>query len=451
MKRLTLESKEMRQKIEDWANCLPVDWQLRVAEPSLMPFARECYEDILRVDVRDHQDSEYRLTYEAFCENPTYVSISSLARWEASTSGDKLFLVGSATNAETWKPFGGVAKFKGEAKAFLNRVGFKPKLDKNSSRRLNDLRGNIPSSNLPFFLAWLFTIENERESSLQALQRELIEELSTAKIAIAKQDYAPDLKFIYLWEFNEGFRWRPKRFTRENTGEWAFRFGWIFNINVADNRAAANLLNTAAGRSNPTVCVVTEDEARSLHRSGSAKQDLRGNVLHLLSPYADAPDRPRRRSVRKHIPSKVCFISHCWKHLGHKVALNLKQTLDATPGTGAWVDECDLQTASGKRASIIDAHSSTWGTIILLDRGWLNSEDCGFERDLIVEELRSNYRWTCIVRLDDVEPLPEFKDLIWIDLRGLVSKEGLPYSSKKDKFDERISTMINSIFGKSKS
>ncbi|MFF8727064.1 hypothetical protein ACF073_11300 [Streptomyces sp. NPDC015171] len=100
------------------------------------------------------------------------VSIASLVRIQ---DDDRFVLLHSPFRPDSYGPPGGVVKYHPTARPELDRLRFQEEL-RVDQRMRHDLRGFLPASSLPGFVRWLDRQQN-RESALEAVRRELAEEL----------------------------------------------------------------------------------------------------------------------------------------------------------------------------------------------------------------------------------------------------------------------------------
>jgi 8-oxo-dGTP pyrophosphatase MutT (NUDIX family) len=100
------------------------------------------------------------------------VSVASLLRVQ---DDDRYVVVHSPYRPDSYGPLGGVVKYLPAARPALDRLRFReePRVDQ---RMRNDLRGFLPARALPGFVRWFDRQEN-RETALDCIRRELVEEL----------------------------------------------------------------------------------------------------------------------------------------------------------------------------------------------------------------------------------------------------------------------------------
>jgi hypothetical protein len=90
--------------------------------------------------------------------------------------GDQYALVQNLHRPSTYAPFGGVVKYSGSAKPFLDGIGFKPQTFGPGHDMLHDLRGFLPRRNVHDVVSW-FKAGRDRETNEGCVIRELREEL----------------------------------------------------------------------------------------------------------------------------------------------------------------------------------------------------------------------------------------------------------------------------------
>ncbi|MGW3916882.1 SMODS-associated NUDIX domain-containing protein [Streptomyces sp. NPDC005070] len=100
------------------------------------------------------------------------VSVASLLRIQ---DDDHYLLIHSPYRPDSYGPLGGVLKYHPSARPDLDRLGFRED-GRVDQRMRSDLRGFLPARALLRFARWLHD-ERDRESSLEAIRRELAEEL----------------------------------------------------------------------------------------------------------------------------------------------------------------------------------------------------------------------------------------------------------------------------------
>jgi hypothetical protein len=101
------------------------------------------------------------------------VSVASLLRIQ---DDDRFVLLHSPFRPDSYGPPGGVIKYHPAARPELDRLRFREEL-RVDQRMRSDLRGFLPATALPGFVRWLDG-QRDRESALQAVLRELAEELA---------------------------------------------------------------------------------------------------------------------------------------------------------------------------------------------------------------------------------------------------------------------------------
>ncbi|MCX4407483.1 hypothetical protein ACFV8Z_10970 [Streptomyces sp. NPDC059837] len=101
------------------------------------------------------------------------VSMASLLRIQ---DDDRYILVHSPYRPDSYGPPGGVIKYHPAARPALDRLRFREEL-RVDQRMRSDLRGFLPGRALPGFVRW-FDRQEDRESALECVRRELAEELA---------------------------------------------------------------------------------------------------------------------------------------------------------------------------------------------------------------------------------------------------------------------------------
>ncbi|MER6678376.1 hypothetical protein [Streptomyces sp. NPDC000983] len=148
------------------------------------------------------------------------VSVASLLRIQ---DDDRHLLVHSPYRPNSYGPLGGVLKYHPSARPDLDRLGFRED-GRVDQRMRSDLRGFLPARALPRFSRWL-DAERDRETALEAVRRELAEELTE----IGHPELTPDiarLRFAHVRHVLEGPLKVPGRAFRQ------IRFFDVFDLHL---------------------------------------------------------------------------------------------------------------------------------------------------------------------------------------------------------------------------
>ncbi|MFI0237656.1 hypothetical protein [Streptomyces sp. NPDC016845] len=211
------------------------------------------------------------------------VSAASLLRIQ---DDDHHVLVHSPYRPDSYGPFGGVLKYHSSARPDLDRLRFRED-DRVDRRMHSDLRGFLPARALPRFARWL-DAERDRETALEAMRRELAEELTeighpelTAGIA--------NLHFAHVRHVLEGPLKVPGRAYRQ------IRFFDVFDLHLDTPEAIAlrdALLTLAADPGDVGAVLVTSDDI--LHgRHG--RFYIGPHAAYLIGPHRLRADLPPLR------------------------------------------------------------------------------------------------------------------------------------------------------------
>lgn len=163
-------------------------------------------------------------------------------------------LVRNLHRKETFCPFGGVYKYKDDAKSFLDEIDFRPHILPGDTDMIGDIRGYLPRKNLSKLLRW-YNQSICRESYTECLIRELKEELTEVGIHIHK--FPGNIQFRHVRSKIE----RPRYL--ESIDCYQFRIFEVYEI-LSKSKQENSLLNKihASIQTNHDLISVSSDEMK---------------------------------------------------------------------------------------------------------------------------------------------------------------------------------------------
>lgn len=230
--------------------------------------------------------------YHLFAPNSEMrVAFSALARI---SEGGRYVLVKNLHRPETFSPFGGVFKYRNEAKRSLDCWQFRPQDIGPRADMINDLRGFVPRKHLAALVKW-YQAGEDREALNECLNREFAEELREVGLAGLLKG-AADLQYRVVRSVDDGPVSVPGMQYRQ------FRIFVIADV-ISENGKGISFVKHlfSEARKNPRLLIANSDEI--LQGRAADGRLIGSTACYLIGRRRvrqdDPPIVPRTRKVRR--------------------------------------------------------------------------------------------------------------------------------------------------------